>query len=235
MPTLLTYPRQDSRTRAHHPVARTAATLLGWAVLLWAALCGLGLLLTGPLQHTRFEHADGATDRWLAGHRTPAATTITHWLTFGAETVTVAAVGLVFFVVLRLRLRRWRESIFLVVAVLGEVLIFVATTLMIDRARPHVAHLDPAPPTSSFPSGHTAAAVTLYGALAIIALTTSTLAWLRRTAVTLAVLVPLCVAFSRLYRGMHYPSDVLAGAALAAAWLWITSSVLLRATPRKLR
>jgi undecaprenyl-diphosphatase len=91
-----------------------------------------------------------------------------------------------------------------------------------------VQHLDDAPPTSSFPSGHTAAAVTLYGALAIIALRVSTRAWLRTLAVVVAVALPVCVALARLYRGMHYPTDILGGAVLGLAWLIVTWTVILR-------
>jgi undecaprenyl-diphosphatase len=153
---------------------------------------------------------------------------ITHGLTFAAETYTVIAVGLVFFVGMRVHLGRWRESMFLLAALLGEVTIFVCTTLIIDRPRPPVPHLDDAPPTSSFPSGHMAAAVALYGALALIALWSSRRSWLRALAVTVAIVVPICVGFARLYRGMHYPTDVLAGALLALLWLTITATVVLR-------
>jgi membrane-associated phospholipid phosphatase len=131
----------------------------------------------------------------------------------------VIAVGLAFFVGLRLHLHRWRESLFLFAALAGEVTIFVCTTLVINRNRPQVAHLDNAPPTSSFPSGHTAAAVCLYGALAIIAVHASNCSWLRTVAVSAAVIAPCCVAFARLYRGMHYPSDVVGGAVLSLVWL----------------
>src|SRR6266508_2918903 len=113
-------------------------------------------------------------------------------------------------------------------ALAGEVTIFVATTLMIDRNRPPVPQLDDSPPTSSFPSGHTAAAIALYGALAIIALRVSGRAWLRTLAVIFAVALPICVAFARLYRGMHFPTDVLGGALLGIAWLVVAWVVMLR-------
>jgi len=129
---------------------------------------------------------------------------------------------------MRLRLGRWRESMFLLAAIVGEVLIFVAITLVIHRPRPPVHRLDVVPPTSSFPSGHTAASIVLYAGLAIIALRTSTRRWLRVLAVCAAVLIPIGVAFSRLYRGMHYPTDVLAGALLAFLWLTVTVSVVLK-------
>src|SRR3712207_694125 len=125
------------------------------------------------------------------------------------ETITVIAIGLVAFVLLRVRLTRWREPVYLAVTVVGEVTIFVSTTLLVDRARPPVRHLDSAPPTSSFPSGHTAASVALYGGLAVLAWRLGAAAWLRMLATVLAVLVPILVAASRMYRGMHYPTDVI--------------------------
>jgi undecaprenyl-diphosphatase len=204
------------------------ARLLSVAVLLWAALCGIGYLLTHALRATSFERLDGATDRWLARHRSAPWNAVTHWLTYAAETITVLAAGLIVLVTLRLYLHRWRESLFLLAALAGEVTIFLCTTVIIDRDRPTVTHLDDAPPTSSFPSGHTAAAICLYGAVAIIAVRTSRRAWLRTVAVLAAVLVPSCVAFARLYRGMHYPSDVIGGAVLSLGWLAAIWLILLR-------
>ena len=96
--------------------------------LVWAIICGLGYLLTRPLRGTAFELWDGSVNRFFADHRSTQWNTVTHWVTFTAETYTVIAVGLVFFVAMRVRLRRWRESMFLLAAVLGEVTIFVCST-----------------------------------------------------------------------------------------------------------
>jgi undecaprenyl-diphosphatase len=202
--------------------------LLAAAALLWGALCGIGYLLGEPLHQTDFEDWDGATDRWLADHRGSGWNTVTHILTDCAETLTVVIVGAVCFVALRLLLGRWRASMFLVAALAGEVVIFVLTTLVVDRHRPRVPHLDDAPPTSSFPSGHTAAAVALYGSLAVIAVYAARRASLRVSAVAVAIILPICVAISRLYRGMHYPTDVLCGALLGAVWLLTAWAVILR-------
>jgi undecaprenyl-diphosphatase len=67
----------------------------------------------------------------------------------------------------------------------------------------------------------------LYGSLAIIAWHLAVAEWLRTLATLLAVLMPIAVGMSRLYRGMHYPTDVLAGALLAICWLTVTSRSLL--------
>jgi membrane-associated phospholipid phosphatase len=202
--------------------------LVAAAAVVWGALCGAGYLLTYPLHETTFERRDAWVNRWFAGQRNSTWNTVTHWLTYAAETLTVVAVGLVFFVGLRVALGRWRESLFLAAALAGEVMIFLGTTVLIDRNRPAVSHLDDAPPTSSFPSGHTAAALVLYGALAIIALRVTRRGWLRRLAVVVGVAIPLCVALARLYRGMHFPTDVLGGAVLGLAWLMIAWAIVLR-------
>jgi membrane-associated phospholipid phosphatase len=200
------------------------------AIVIWAVMATLGYLLTHLWHETVFERRDASFNRYLADHRTGLMNGTTHVVTYAAETYTVLIVGLVFFVGMRLRLGRWRESMFLLAAIVGEVLIFVATTLVIHRHRPPVHRLDIVPPTSSYPSGHTAAAIVLYAGLAIIALRTSTRRWLRVVAVSGAVVIPIGVAFSRLYRGMHYPTDVLGSALLAFLWLTVTMSVVLKSS-----
>jgi membrane-associated phospholipid phosphatase len=227
--TSLTARHDVPRRSGWRPNLAAALTrLVPAAIAIWALMVVLGYLLTHPLRHTAFEWRDAWSNRYLADHRTSVMNTATHAVTYAAQTYTVVIVGLVFFVGMRLRLGRWRESMFLLAAIVGEVLIFVAITLVIHRPRPPVHRLDVVPPTSSFPSGHTAASIVLYAGLAIIALRTSTRRWLRVLAVCAAVLIPIGVAFSRLYRGMHYPTDVLAGALLAFLWLTVTVSVVLK-------
>ena len=114
--------------------------------------------------------ADAHVERWLAAHRTPWLNHVTAFVTWLAETPTAIALAFVLFVGLRLWLHRWRESFIVLTALVGELLVFLLCTSLIDRSRPPVHHLDGAPPTSSFPSGHTGAAVALYGSLAVILL-----------------------------------------------------------------
>jgi membrane-associated phospholipid phosphatase len=210
----------------------SALWLLAGAVLIWMVLVAVGHLLGHQWKNSGLVHWDASVDRNLANHRHQPWIDITHLTTYLAETETVIAIGLVAFLLLRLGLKRWREPLFLAVSLIGEVTIFVSTTLLVDRNRPPVKHLDGAPPTSSFPSGHTAASVALYGGLAVIAWRVGAAVWLRTLATVAAVVVPVVVAVSRMYRGMHYPTDVIAGALLACCWLAVTSTVILgRRTP----
>ena len=213
-----------------HPVgskAIVAARLVGAAVVLWGLLALLGMLLTHVLNTGSAHRADLRVDLWFAAHRTGLWNDVTLVGTSMAQTQTAIAVTLVVVLFLRWRLGRWYESLVLITVMAGELLIFFAVTATVHRPRPPVARLDVAPPTSSFPSGHTAAAVALYGCIAILVLWI----WGRRPATRVAVAVlcfiPVFVGLSRLYRGMHYPSDVLAGALTGGLWLLVVISTLL--------
>jgi membrane-associated phospholipid phosphatase len=208
-----------------------AVRLIPSALLLWGLLAAVGYVLTRWLTRTGFARWDLSVDRWFAHERSRSWNDVTQVGSHAAESSTVIALVVVLFFGLRFVLGHWRASIFVVVAVVGEVAIFVCTTLVIDRARPDVPHLDAAPPTSSFPSGHMAVAVALYGAFAVAVWSSSRRGWLRTAAVVLAVGVPIIVGLSRLYRGMHFPTDVFGGALLGVLWLTVTTLVLVRPRP----
>ena len=198
---------------------KVAGTLVGAGALIFLVLYGVGLLITVVLRGSDLVGGDNQVSTWFLRHRTPTFDTLTHIGTTLADTLTAIALTVVLMVVLRLWLGRWRESLVVLTAIAGELFVFLLVTNAIDRQRPPVPRLDPAPPTSSFPSGHTAAAVALYGCLAVVLLRQLPD---RRLAVVLAVLcwcVPFVVAVSRLYRGMHYPSDVIFGFLGGGTWL----------------
>ena len=187
------------------------------AVVLGALLVAVGLILTRVLDS--WTHADGVLERWFVSHRVETWNTITAVGSDLAKTATAAGVAAVAFFVLRLWLRRWHESLVLAIALGGEVLIFLTVAFIVHRPRPPVFRLDPAPPTSSFPSGHTAAAVVVYGFLAFVIWRYMARRWLATILCTLLIAVPVAVGLSRLYRGAHFPSDVIAGAVLGVVWL----------------
>lgn len=201
-----------------HPLRRTAGLLVTW-VLLLGALLGLGQLVTLALAGTAVDRLDTAVVRWLADHRTPALTAVADAASRLGSTAVVVAATLIAAALALAVTRRWRPLLFLAVVMLGEVTLFLATATIIERPRPPVDHLGPTlPPTASFPSGHVAAALTLYGAVALL-VATRTRAWWRRAVLAAAALATVAVALARLYHGVHYPTDVLGSLGLGLGWL----------------
>lgn len=202
-------------------IARDVRWLIVPAVCLIASMVALGLLLTNVLPATALGRWDAEVPRRLVEYRQQQGISESKLITTLSETMTIVILTAVAATVFRWKFGRWRESLVVIYAVVGETAIFVATTFFIDRPRPRVPHLDEAPPTSSFPSGHTAAAVCFYGSIAAIIVWHSRHRWISVVAVVVFAAVPMLIAVSRVYRGMHYPTDVLAGALLGAIWLTV--------------
>ena len=195
----------------------TVARLVVAAVLIWGVLLGIGELISEPRGVVLA--FDARVIDWAVGLRTA-------WLSEVARaggrlggTVGVVA-GLALSMVLALAITRdWRPPLFLATAVAGETGIFLATATIVERGRPEAQMLTGnLPPTPSFPSGHAAAAVALWGGVALLVFAWRR-DWLGGVAVGAAVVIALTVALSRLYRGVHYPTDVLASLAFASAWI----------------
>ena len=201
--------------------------LVGWGLVL-AVVATIGLTLGALGRGVGALRAEDGVDRALAAHRTPALNDVTSVVSHLANTGAIIATMLVAAVVLRRVLHRWRDSLFVAAATWGQSMVFLATTALVDRPRPRVSHLDAAPPTSSFPSGHTGAAIALYAALAVVVLRWARRRWVRILSVTLLLAVPVLVALSRLYRGMHHPSDVAGSVVCAGLTLAVSHVVVLR-------
>lgn len=187
----------------------------------------LGLLITKVLETTGFADADAGVNRWFARHRGPTLNSLTHIGTLFGETITIVALTAITFVVFRVVFHRWRESVILLICVVGQSLIFLVTTILIDRERPPVPHLDDSPPTSSFPSGHTAASTAFWAGTALIIAWHTRERWLRTLITVVGLLIPIVVATCRMYRGMHFPTDTTTSYLFALALL----AVAFRALP----
>ena len=126
----------------------------------------------------------------------------------------------------------WRVStnvaapVFLALAVGGEKLIYLISSSLVGRDRPPVPTVGTTYATSSFPSGHVASAITLYGSIALlIALRRS--ASVRAALLAVVALIALVVAVCRMYCGFHYLTDCVAGALVGAVWLGVVYQTVL--------
>jgi undecaprenyl-diphosphatase len=204
--------------RFHGPVrAWAATTLLGWVVMA-SVLIGFGLLLVAELLPDGVGAWDRSISAWFVAQRTDALNGATAFGSMLGSTFVVIGIAVVVGIALAIG-RRWQAIGFLAAGLFIEVCSFLAATVAVSRPRPSVAQLDVAPPTSSFPSGHAAAALVLYASIAIIVWTLTDSRVLRALFWALAVVVPIFVAMSRLYRGMHHATDVLGSVVLGVGSL----------------
>jgi undecaprenyl-diphosphatase len=221
-----------SSDQLRHVVDRRAALrLLGGGIVLWAVLAGLGWLLVSVATPSAITRWDQDVEKWFVDQRSPLLNQLTHIGSYMSETITCIIVTIVAFVALRLWLGRWRESVTVLIAIAGELFIFLLVTAVVQRDRPDVPQLDAAPPTSSFPSGHVGAAIALYGCLAVIIYRNLASRWLAVTFAILLWCIPVIVGYARLYRGMHFPTDVAGGVMGGGLWLLLTLRTMLPRQP----
>lgn len=209
-------------------VASAAKDILTRAVLpgvvVWLVIVGLGMLIMGPLGEIQAEEA--ITDGFERA-RNPFLDTVTHIWSSVDDTWPTIVSGIAYGLIILWLTRRWWWGLVPVLAITLESSIFVIATHVVGRPRPEVSRLDAAPPTSSFPSGHTAAAFALYLSLALLA-QRSRNPWVRRGFLALAIVLPIGVGVSRLYRGMHHFTDVIIGA-LLGIWCAFAAARAIRA------
>ena len=110
--------------------------------------------------------------------------------------------------------RRMREGLFAGIAIVGSALLNLSTKQIFARDRPSLWESIAPETTFSFPSGHAMGSATIAWVVLLLAWRTR---W-RWPVATMAAGFAGMVAFSRVYLGVHYPSDILAGWAAASVW-----------------
>ena len=137
--------------------------------------------------------------------------------------VTLSAVG---FLLLE---RKGYAALLLLISVLGGVLLSNALKLTFARPRPPFADIGPLVTSASFPSGHSMMSAVVYLTIGAIVARMRPDPRVGVFVLTLAILVTLIVGISRIYLGVHWPTDVLAGWAVGSAWAilcWLVALLL---------
>lgn len=184
-------------------------TLVALAIFSWLA----AHVLTSNTQHfdvyireSIHSHAPDWATPWML-----RITKLGNWYVILGETVILLAILLV--------RRRMQDARLLAATMFGAGMLDSVLKLLIRRVRPIAYFGFPAPDTYSFPSGHALVTLCLVGFVAGLISQSVKSKWVRGLIWAVAALLVLLVGLSRVYLGVHYPSDVAAGYAAALAWM----------------
>lgn len=185
----------------------------------------VGWALTHPLKNSWIVHTDQSIARWFVDRRTPTMNSLTSIGSMMADSMVKIIVTVVVAIVMLIVWKRWLEPLMVVIPLILEALTFITVTTLVGRHRPNVPRLETSAVGSSFPSGHMGAAV-VYSGIIVVVFWHTRRYWIRAIAAAVGALIPLCVGFSRIYRGMHYTTDVVFGALLGGAAVISTFMIL---------
>jgi undecaprenyl-diphosphatase len=206
----------DTEFAREHPHAFLG--LYGVVGLLFAALSSwiFFVLADEVPENGWMVRLDNSVTNWLQVHGTEAGETIFWTVSLvGAPVLVVLLVGVAAFLVYR---RNWRRLVALAITCGGGALLNVALKTSMQRARPAFASEFNAR-SWSFPSGHAMDSMIAYGFLAHWAISRWP-RW-RRPIIVAAIIIVGTVGFARLYLGVHYLSDVVAGFCAGGVWLFV--------------
>lgn len=210
--------------------------VLGWLAFARREVWPLAALLALALAAQTFfglaeEVAEGETHQIdealllsLRSAHDPSLPLAPPWVTTAAMditalgSVTVLTLLVLFVAGLFAALRRWREAAVLVAASGGGVLLSQGLKAVFGRDRPEEAWRLVEAVNASFPSGHAMLSAVVYLTLGALVARFARKKRVKAFALVGAVVVALTVGLSRIYLGVHWPSDVLAGWCLGAAW-----------------
>lgn len=125
--------------------------------------------------------------------------------------------------------RKWRSMLFLVVAVGGGILLNNLLKIGFDRPRPDLVPHSTSVYTASFPSGHAMLSAVVYLSIGVLLMRLESRRALRLYIMSIAVFLTFMVGLSRVYLGVHWPSDVLAGWMAGTVWAlfcWLAAGFL---------
>jgi undecaprenyl-diphosphatase len=163
-------------------------------------------------------HLDTRFAAWLHEHATDGWTTFFENVTRLGNVPVLAAVTLVAAIVLS-RKRLTSELELLLLAAIGAQILTFGLKLGFERERPFFPDPLATESTYSFPSGHASVSLAVYGTIGYIAARHATTRGRQILILAAAAGLILLIGFSRLYLGVHYLSDVIAGFSLGLAWV----------------
>lgn len=216
-------PRLSRIRSAVKTVAERLGPRLGLGLLAAAIVFVLFAILATEVREGDTQRFDDALRMTVHGVSSPLATSILYATTQLGSPLFLLPMTVILSLVF-LHLRRIRAAILLSVTMVGVTVLNWLLKLFFQRARPVPFFGLSTPSSYSFPSGHSLAAFCFYGALAALVAARLRSPLLRAVVWLAAALIIAAVGFSRLYLGVHYATDVVAGFATGFVWVLTVAS-----------
>jgi undecaprenyl-diphosphatase len=199
--------------------AAAAVGLLSGAALVAVLAAGFAELLDNVLEGELIAYVDQPVSEWIAAHRDLWLTATLKVVTRLGDASTLAVAVVLISAWVGWRARSWLPAVLAVCGLAGVAVVMVAAKLVVGRTRPPSPIAVIVEDGFSFPSGHATGAFTFAVLGAWIISRWVFRNWVVRVTLwSIALAVAALVGFSRIYLGVHYLSDVLAGGFLGAGW-----------------
>jgi membrane protein DedA with SNARE-associated domain/membrane-associated phospholipid phosphatase len=215
--------------------ASSARGFLLTVVVVAGGLCAwlFGGLTQDVVANEEAVHLDPGITRFLVDHRVAWLDTAMRTLTWlGSNVVLIPLIAALAIYLLVRRRSAWGATL-AVAALAGAIVLYNVVKPIVARPRPPVADHLMTVSSFSFPSGHATASMACYGMVAALLAAHHPLRG-KLIAGVLAALVVVLVAFSRVYLGLHWFTDVVAGVALGGLWLCVLWTIaILSGVPRE--
>jgi undecaprenyl-diphosphatase len=213
-------------TRRFRPEGALGLSLTIEMLLIGAAGWALGIIGQDVVARDDLELVDVPVDRFFIHHREAWLTAVMKVVTTLGSARILLPLAVIAGAVWWVRSRSLRPGVILLAAYGGAATLSNAVKLLVDRPRPPLAQMLGHFTGSAFPSGHAAQSIAVYGVLAAL-LAGSGASWTGKVmSWSAAFVVAGVVGVSRIYLGAHWLTDVLAGWALGALWLFALVTTL---------
>ena len=188
--------------------------------LLIVVVVGINIFieLTDGLTSKMLINYDSAITDYIISYRSPGLNKFMQFVTNIGDIYGYLILASVFTIFFYLKFKNWRYVIEMVIVLGMAALSNTALKRVINRARPDALHLVSVE-TLSYPSGHAMSAIAFYGFMIYLCFTLISEKWLKFGLIIFFGFLILAIGISRIYLGVHYPSDIAGG--YIAGFIWV--------------
>lgn len=179
--------------------------------------------LTDELAENELEPFDRSVTAWVVSFRSDSLTPFFRFMTEMGDVIGYIVISVAIAAYFYFRHRSWRFIVQTLLVLLLSTVCNVVLKRVVNRARPAAEHLVSVN-TLSYPSGHSMSAMAFYGFLIYLCFQMTMHRVVRTLLVVVLVFTILSIGLSRIYLGVHFPSDVAAG--YIGGFIWITFCVV---------